>query len=73
MHEAGDAEVSGLEGSRDLLQVLADRRHAGRVLHVPLQLDAAAVGQYIKAVRRGVLVHPHGYPATLLDRRKLGV
>jgi hypothetical protein len=73
MYKAGDAEVSGVESGGYLLQVLADGRHAGRVLHSALQLDAPTVGQCIETVCRRVLVYPHGDPATLLDFRELGV
>lgn len=70
--EAGQAEIAGGELHGNGPHVPPYLVRAGRIRRVALQLDAAAVGQWLEDVGRSVLVDPHGDLAARLDSREAG-
>lgn len=59
MHEPGQLEVSLREGPGDVPQMGSDLSHAGRIYNIPLEADAAAIGQGLEDMRGGVLIDSH--------------
>ena len=73
MHEAGNAEVSRVEGNGDGVQVPQNLRSARAVGAVALKLDAAPVGSRLEEMGRGVLIDSHCHAATTLHALELAV
>ena len=67
MHEAGQGEISALEGAGDHSHVASDLGGAGGVVPVPLKDDTAAIGERFEAMGGGVLIHAHGHVSARLN------
>ena len=73
VHGDWSRKVARRESSSDLPHVGADRRGAGGIVSIALQLDSATVGERVEAVRRRVLVHAHRLVPTRLQRGERAV
>jgi hypothetical protein len=73
MHKAGKREFSSREGPGDGLHVAANLGSAGGIVGVPLQADAAPVGQGLETMLRRVLIHTHGGVTAGLDQSERAV
>jgi hypothetical protein len=70
VHESRESKVPPRERCRNPAHMRSDLGHSGGVGGVALKADTAPVGERLESMGGGVLIHPHGGMAAVLDQCK---